>query len=74
MRDFCSSKNSGGKSNVASTKIKDSTAVILFNIDDIEKCNISGAANQHIRMISEGSCDTEDWSNNPQIINLASQE
>ncbi len=24
--------------------------------------NISGAANQHIRMISEGSCDTEDWS------------
>jgi len=20
-------------------------------------------ANQHIRMISEGSCDTEDWSN-----------
>jgi len=21
------------------------------------------AANQHIRMISEGSCDTEDWSN-----------
>ncbi len=20
--------------------------------------------NQHIRMISEGSCDTEDWSNN----------
>ncbi len=22
-----------------------------------------GAANQHIRMISEGSCDTEDWSN-----------
>jgi len=22
------------------------------------------AANQHIEMISEGSCDTEDWSNN----------
>ncbi len=25
--------------------------------------NISWALNQHIRMISEGSCDTEDWSN-----------
>ncbi len=23
--------------------------------------NLSWAANQHIRMISEGSCDTEDW-------------
>ncbi len=25
--------------------------------------NVSWAANQHIRMISERSCDTEDWSN-----------
>ncbi len=25
--------------------------------------NVSWAANQHITMISEGSCDTEDWSN-----------
>ncbi len=25
--------------------------------------NVSWAANQHIIMISEGSCDTEDWSN-----------
>ncbi len=24
---------------------------------------IINASNQHIRMISEGSCDTEDWSN-----------
>ncbi len=23
-------------------------------------------ANQHIRMISEGSCDTEDWSNDDE--------
>ncbi len=23
-------------------------------------------ANQHIRMISEGSCDTEDWSNDAE--------
>ncbi len=29
----------------------------------IIKKNVSWAANQHIRMISEGSCDTEDWSN-----------
>ncbi len=25
--------------------------------------NVSSAANQYIRMISEGSCDTEDWRN-----------
>ncbi len=25
--------------------------------------NVSYAANQHIRIISDGSCDTEDWSN-----------
>ncbi len=24
------------------------------------------AANQHIRMIFEGSCDTEDWSNDAE--------
>ncbi len=24
--------------------------------------NVSWAANQHIRIISEGSCDTENWS------------
>jgi len=29
-----------------------STLIIIIN-----------EANQHIRMISEGSCDTEDWSN-----------
>ncbi len=29
--------------------------------------NVSWAANQHIRMISEGSCDTEDWSNDTEI-------
>ncbi len=40
-----------------SSKTLRSTAV--FNIGN----NVSWAANQHIRMISEGSCDTEDWSN-----------
>ncbi len=33
----------------------------IFNIDNNQKCFLS--SNQHIRMISEGSCDTEDWSN-----------
>ncbi len=28
--------------------------------------NVSRAANHHIRMISEGSCDTEDWSNDAE--------
>ncbi len=28
--------------------------------------NVSWAANQHIRMVSEGSCDTEDWSNDAE--------
>ncbi len=28
--------------------------------------NVSSASNQHIRMISEGSCDTEDWSNDAE--------
>ncbi len=28
--------------------------------------NVSWAANQHIRMISEESCATEDWSNDAE--------
>ncbi len=28
--------------------------------------NVSWAPNQHFRMISEGSCDTEDWSNDAE--------
>ncbi len=28
--------------------------------------NVCWAANQYIRMISEGSCDTEDWSNDAE--------
>ncbi len=30
--------------------------------------------NQHIRKISEGSCDTEDWKNNAENTALQSQE
>ncbi len=41
-------------------KIFSSTTVL--NIDNNQKW----AANQHIRMISEGSCDTEDWSNDAE--------
>jgi len=32
------------------------------------------AANQHIRMISEGLCDIEDWSNDAEKFNFTSQE
>ncbi len=35
--------------------------VFIFNIH-----NISWAPNQHIRMISEGLFDTEDWSNDAE--------
>ncbi len=28
--------------------------------------NVSWAANQHLGVISEGSCDTEDWSNDAE--------
>ena len=48
----------------------------LFNKEYWEKCvhkyfvqlytNVSWAADHHIRMISEGSCDTEDWSNDAE--------
>ncbi len=57
-----SSKNPEKSCISASTKILGSTAV--FNIDN--NINVSWAANQHIRMISEGSCDSEDWSNDAE--------
>ncbi len=36
--------------------------------------NVYLAPNQPIRMISEGSCDTEDWSNNVENSALLSRE
>ncbi len=39
-------------------------STFLIVIDNNKK---SWAANQYIRMISEGSCDTEDWSNDAEI-------
>jgi len=36
--------------------------------------NVSWSPNEHIRMISEGSCDSEDWSNDAEHSALPSQE
>ncbi len=36
--------------------------------------HFSWAANQHIIMISDGSCDTEDWSNDDKNSALITQE
>ena len=41
-----------------STKKLFSTLIIIINV--------SWASNHHIRVISEGSCDTEDWSNDAE--------
>ncbi len=51
---------------------KNLSSTTVFTIDhNIKyKCiNVSWAENQHIWMISEGSCDTQDWSNDAE--NLA---
>ncbi len=44
----------------------DSTVLIIDNNNN----NVSWTANQHIRMISEGSCDTEAWSNDAENVAL----
>ncbi len=46
---------------MVATKILSSTTI--FKIDIKYVCR---AVNQAIRMISEGSCDTEDWSNDAE--------
>jgi len=46
-----------------STKIFSSTTA--FNIHNMKKCFL--VRNQHIRMISEGSCDAKDWSNDSAL-------
>ncbi len=43
----------------------------MFNIENNEmlkmmKINVSWAPNQPIKIISEGSCDIEDWSNDAE--------
>jgi len=57
---------------MVSTTILSSTNV--FIIDDNNKNVSLKKLNQHIRMISEGSCDTEDWSNDAENSALPSQE
>ncbi len=47
---------------MVSTKMLSSTATV-FIIDNNEWWNVSWAAIQHIRMISEGLFVTEDWNN-----------
>ncbi len=47
--------------------------IIKQHIIDNKKCFFS-APNQHIIMISQGSGDTEDWSNDAQNAALPSQE
>jgi len=44
-----------------STKILSSMFLTLIII-----INLFSAPNQHIKIISEGSCDTEDWSNDAE--------
>ncbi len=36
----------------------------VYNIDNNKKCY--RAANQHIRLITKGSCDTGDWGNDAE--------
>ncbi len=43
---------------------------MLFYFDFLNNKNISWAPNQYIRKIFEGSCDTEDWSNDAEILVL----
>ncbi len=46
--------------------IKYSNIKYSQNVSALITRNVYWTANQHIRMISEGSCDTEDWSNNAE--------
>ncbi len=45
----------------------------VLNIDNNNNNNVIWTANQHIRMISEGSCDTEDWSNDAESLVLITE-
>jgi len=40
---------------------------LFFNIDNNQKCFLNMiTSNHHIRVISEGSCDSEDWSDDAE--------
>jgi len=47
---------------------------VLLNFLFIDALSNIHNRNVHIRMISEGSCDTEDWRNDAENVALASQE
>ncbi len=62
---FCSSKN------------LEKVSIIFFeqhNCFNNNNKNVTWAANQYIGMISEGSCDTKDWSNDAENSDLPSPE
>jgi len=56
---------------MVSTTTLSSTTVF---IDDNNTCFFFCLPNQHIRMISEGSCDIKDWSNDAENVALPSQK
>ncbi len=63
-RDHVFGQKYSKNSNIATTKIfLCSTTAIIFNRAPLILVNNKWAPNQHTGMISEGSCDTETWSN-----------
>jgi len=40
--------------------------IYIYRAAQLSKIDNNWVSNQHIRMISEGSCDTEDWSNDAE--------
>ncbi len=63
------------KKNVSVSYIKKYEAVQQFIfIDNYNKCFLSRKAEkQYIRIISEGSCDTEDWINDAKNADLITE-
>ncbi len=45
----------------------------MYNVTNDLYFIVSGAPNKHIVIISKGSCDTEDWSNDAKNSALTSQ-
>ncbi len=71
FRTFYSSKNPEIKT--VSWFPQKYEAAQLFSTMIIIIKNASWAANQHIGVISEGSCDTEDWSNDAENSDLITE-
>ncbi len=58
---WCKGKKKSNNYHVSTNKYEAAQMFLLIIIR-----HVSWAANQHIIMISEGSCDTEDWSNDAE--------